>query len=357
MRCVRLIAAFGARARHSIVSAVPGAIGAAELIPERVALDFPDFPPLTGWPGLGRLKRIAEAMRGYDLILTYNWGAMDAAMAHTLFADTMSLSPLVHHEDGFNEDEAARLKTRRNLYRQLALGRAAALVVPSRRLEDIALRVWRQPRTRVRRIANGIDVAAYGIKPPPDKLPGLIKHPGEKWIVTMAGLRKVKNLPRLVRCVAPLPDEWQLVVFGQGPERETILAEAAACNVEHRIHLPGFVERPVDIIGLADIFALSSDSEQFPISVVEAMAAGLPVAAPEVGDVKVMLAPENRAFITPCGDDQALAEALRTLAEDSGLRLRLGEANRQQAVAQYDEAAMIARYRALYSGLIRGASL
>ena len=357
MRCVRLIAAFGARARHSIVSAVPDAIGAGDLIPSGIEREFPDFPRLTGWPTLRRLKHIAEAMRGHDLILTYNWGAMDAAMAHTLYADAMRLPPLVHHEDGFNEDEATRLKKRRNFYRQLALGRAAALVVPSRRLEDVALKVWQQPRARVHRIANGIDVAAYSGKPPPDKLPGLVKHPGEYWIGTMAGLRKVKNLPLLVRCVASLPDEWQLVIFGQGPERAAIIAEAAACNIEHRVHLPGFAQRPADVIGLFDVFALSSDSEQFPISVVEAMAAGLPVASPDVGDVKSMVAEENRAFISPSGDEEGLARALAGLASDSELRLRLGEANRQRAAAHYEEAAMIARYRSLYSGLIRGASL
>src|SRR5690606_17945344 len=63
MRCVRLIAAFGARARHSIVSAVPDAIGAGDLIPGGIELEFPDFPRLTGWPTLRRLKHIAEAMR------------------------------------------------------------------------------------------------------------------------------------------------------------------------------------------------------------------------------------------------------------------------------------------------------
>ena len=78
-------------------------------------------------------------MRGYDLVLTYNWGAMDAVMAHTLFADVYKLPPLVHHEDGFNEDEAERPQAAAQLYRRIALGRGAALVVPSRTLERIAL--------------------------------------------------------------------------------------------------------------------------------------------------------------------------------------------------------------------------
>ena len=158
------------------------------------------------WPGSplpGRLQRLAQALGGFDLVLTYNWGAMDAVMAHTLFGQKLGLPPLVHHEDGFNEDEAGGLKRSRNWYRRIALGRASALVVPSQRLEGIALDAWHQPRWRVQRIANGIDTAAYGIKPRRDALPRLIKRPGELWLGTLAGLRAVKNLPALVRAFDP----------------------------------------------------------------------------------------------------------------------------------------------------------
>ncbi len=78
-------------------------------------------------------------MARFDLILTYNWGAMDAVMAHSLFGGYLKLPPLVHHEDGFNQDEAERLKPSRNWFRRIALGKSAGLVVPSHRLEEIAL--------------------------------------------------------------------------------------------------------------------------------------------------------------------------------------------------------------------------
>src|SRR5690606_31501226 len=141
---------------------------------------------------LGRLRRIAAAMAGYDLILTYNWGAMDAVMAHTLYADVHKLGPLIHHEDGFNEDEAKRLKLRRNWYRRIALGRSAALVVPSRRLEAVALDAWAQPPHRIHRIVNGIPTAAFAKKPRAAALPGLIKRKGEFWVGSLGGLRQVK---------------------------------------------------------------------------------------------------------------------------------------------------------------------
>jgi L-malate glycosyltransferase len=353
LRAAGLINAFGPGIAHTIVSAQPEALGAASAIAPRISASYPaDFPSLMGLPTPGRLRQIARSLAGYDLVLTYNWGAMDAAVSHAVFGRHFGLPPLVHHEDGFNEDEAERLKPARNWYRRIALTRAAALVVPSRRLETIALTAWGQPRARVRRIANGIDVAAYARKPRRDALPRLIKRPGEKWLGTFAGLRPVKNLPALVRAFAGLAEEWQLVIAGEGPEREAIRAEALRLGVAHRVHLPGFVSDPARVIGLFDLFALSSRSEQFPVSVVEAMAAGLAVAAPAVGDVAEMVAVENRPFIVAPGDEVALAGAIARLAEDPAAAAQVGAANRRRAVAEYDRAAMIETYRALYGAAI-----
>lgn len=353
LRNVRLINEWGREVDHAIVSGDLDARGAAQMIGSKPRISWPRFPPLTGRPTPGRLRKLAQAMARYDLICTYNWGAIDAVMAHTIFADAFKLAPLVHHEDGFNEDEAHRLKWRRNFYRKIALGRAAALVVPSTTLEDIALNVWDQPRSRVRRIPNGIDTRAFAALPKRDLLPGLVKHRDEFWIGTLAGLRKVKQLDMLVRAMPGLPEEWQLVIAGEGPERAALLAEAERLGVEDRVHLPGFVPQPQRLIGLFDIFALSSQSEQFPLSVVEAMAAGLPVVSPRVGDVGAMVASDNGIALVPPGDEEALAKSLAWLAGDAKARKRLGQANREKARAEFDERRMIERYRALYWGLMQ----
>jgi glycosyltransferase involved in cell wall biosynthesis len=351
LRCVQLINAFGREFEHAIVSGDPERRSAAAGLDPRIRVVWPNFPPLSGKPWPSRLKKLAAAMAGYDLVCTYNWGAMDAVLAHTMFADVFRLAPLVHHEDGFNEDEADGLKPSRNFYRRIALGRCSALVVPSRTLERIALETWYQPRSKVRLIPNGIDTARMARKQKRDALPRVIKQKGELWVGTLAGLRKVKNLPALVRAFRALPEPWQLVIVGEGPERAAILAEAEACGLEHRVHLPGFVADPAKAVGLFDLFALSSVSEQFPISVVEAMAAGLPVAAPRVGDIASMVATENGPFLVAPGDEEGLAVSLAALAEDADLRLRIGEANRAKARADYDQNRMIERYDALYRGL------
>lgn len=350
LRAARLMNLFGPGIEHTIVSAQSEALGAAAAIAPHIPVVYPaDFPALAGRPLPARLQALARAMLGYDLVLTYNWGAMDAVMAHTLFSKALKLPPLVHHEDGFNEDEVGGLKRSRNWYRRIALGRAAALMVPSQRLEAIALGAWVQPRWRVRRVPNGIATAAYAQPGRPAALPRVIKRKGEFWLGTLAGLRPVKNLPRLIRAFAALPEEWQLVIIGEGPEHAAIREQAMALDIGHRVHLPGFVAKPAEVIGLFDLFALSSDSEQFPLSVIEAMAAGLAVAAPAVGDVAAMVAPDNAPYIVPPGSDDALAGALTALAADPALRRRIGEANRARARAEYDEAAMLAAYRQAYA--------
>jgi glycosyltransferase involved in cell wall biosynthesis len=353
-RSVALMNRFGAGIDHSVVSAQPGALGARALLAPGIRVHFPfGFPPLAGKLRMGRLKTLARGMQGFDLICTYNWGAMDAVMAHAIFAPLMGLAPLVHHEDGFNADEADGLLARRNWFRRIALARASAVIVPSQRLETIAREVWHQPEGRVHRIVNGIDTAAYARAPAgkakADALPRVIKRPGEKWLGTLAGLRPVKDLPRLVRAFRGMPENWHLVILGEGPEREAIVQEAIALEVGHRVHLPGHVPDPAAAVGLFDLFALSSRSEQFPLSVVEAMAAGLAVVSPAVGDVAAMVAPENAPFITPPADDAALAHALETLAEDEAARRRIGEANRVLARRDYDEGVMAQRYGAVYA--------
>jgi len=346
-RAVRLMNAWGDCARHTIVSGVAGALGACDAIAPGVAYEIAqDPPPLTGRPSVTRYEAIARFMRRFDLVLSYNWGAIDGAMARRVFGK--GVPPLIHHEDGFNEDEAGGLKPERNAYRRLALGAAHALVVPSQTLEAIALGVWKQPRARVHRIVNGIPVDRYAAKPDSRAIPGFRRKPGELVIGSLAGLRAVKDLPMLIRAAGGLSGRFQLVIVGEGPERANIHQAALAMGIADRLHLPGFLRDPSRFIGLFDIFAMSSRSEQFPISVVEAMAAGLPVAAPPVGDVPLMVSAANQSVICPYPGEVYLRDALQKLADDADLRRSIGAANQARALAEYGEDVMIAAYAGLY---------
>jgi len=356
-RAVRLMNLMEDRAQHAILSAMPDALGARDAIAPGIKVDFPkDAPPLHGRPSLSRYRDLARYMLGFDLVLSYNWGAMDGVMAHRLHWNRWwyHMPPcLIHHEDGFNEDESVRRNWKRNLFRRHALRHTAAVVVPSTLLQRIAGAEWKAG-DRTHLIRNGIDVAAYA-RGPGVPIPGFERRAGEVVIGTVAGLRKVKDLPRLVRAVATLPPNVRLVIVGEGPERAAIAAAAAACGMADRLVMPGFMAEPARWIGHFDLLALSSLSEQAPIAVIEAMAAGLSVVSPDVGDVAAMVAGDNRPFVA--GDEAAFRAALARMADDPALRAAVGAANRRVAAERFDESTMVDAYERLYARALDGYGL
>jgi glycosyltransferase involved in cell wall biosynthesis len=352
-RATRLMNLMGDRASHVVLSAVPDAMGARAAIDAGINVDYPaNAPPLYGKPAPGRYVRLARFMQQFDLVLSYNWGAMDGVMAHRMLSAFMTLPPLIHHEDGFNTDESVRRNWKRSLFRRLALRRADALVVPSHTLAAIARSEWGVD-ARLVLIANGIKTADY--REPVVAIPGLDRREGDIVIGTVAGLRTVKDLPRLVRIVAALPPHYRLVIVGEGPERAAIIQCAAETGMGNRLVMPGFMTRPECWIGHFDMLALSSKSEQQPIAVIEAMAAGLPIVSTEVGDVRQMVAPENNDLIA--NDDDALSRAIVMLGRSPDLRSAIGAANRARAAARFDEAQMVQDYDRLYGQALGGWSL
>jgi glycosyltransferase involved in cell wall biosynthesis len=356
-RAVTLMNHFGDAAVHTILSAVPDALGAVDAIDPVIQVSLPGdaAPALHGKPAPGRYLQLVRYMQQFDLVLSYNWGSMDGVMAHRLLSPFMKLPPLIHHEDGFNEDEVERLNWKRNRFRAQALKGAYALVVPSITLQEIAHFVWKRPDATVHLIPNGIDIVGYQQKPAGNAFPGLTKRKGEIVIGTIAGLRAVKNLPRLVRAVAAAGPNIRLAIAGEGPDRAAIMAEAQRLGIADRLIMPGFLKDPASYVGLFDIFALSSDSEQYPISLVEAMASGLPAVCTDVGDVRNIVTESNRPYIVAKDDEAGFAKALAELANDPVLRTSIGTANRALACAEYAQDKMFSRYINLYGNAVKRA--
>lgn len=363
-RLVRLIEGFGRKAEHAIVADDRDRRGAARRLPRAAKISWPRFPPLTGSKLPGRLLKLAAAMRGYDLVCTWGAGALDAALAHTLFADVHKLAPLVHHE--LSADPADLGGRGRAWYRRFALGRTAALIVPTRALESLALREWDQPRTRVRLIPDGIDTRAFATMARRDQLPGLIKRKDELWLGTQAHAAGDEPLA-LVRALAKLAPGWQLVVAGeaappveqgvergveQGVEQRAALeAEAVVLGIEDRLHFAGLVAERRQLLGLLDCLALPAPSSPDRTLVIEAMAAGLPVVAPRNAEAAAPLASANGPLLYDPDDPAGLGDALRQMAARADERRRIGQANRTRAREEFDEKRMVERSWALYGGL------
>ena len=270
-----------------------------------------------------------------DLVLTYNWGSIDAVVAALL-----RRIPVIHTEDGFGNEEAVRQKRRRVWFRRAVLRQVHAVIAPSLTLSEAMRRVWRLPEEQIRYIPNGVDLKRFT---PPLRSRN---RSGEVVIGTVGQLRREKRQDRLVEAVAAIKTpRLRLLVAGDGKERDALCEKARGLNIVDRVEFLGAVSDPEQLYRKLDIFALSSSTEQMPMSVLEAMASGLPVLSTDVGDVKRMISDGNRPYVV--GWD-AYAGALKRLVEDESLRWDLGANNRRKCEESYGLDRMVEQYERVY---------
>lgn len=300
----------------------------------------------------GNLLAIRRHLRDIrpDLLLTYNWGAIEWALANNF----SPVCPHLHLESGFGPEEATRQIPRRVLTRRLALARAGAIIVPSETLVEIATKVWRIDPGKLRYIPNGIDCDRFARAAEPDAIPGFSRSPDEVVVGTVTPLRPEKNLARLIRAFARSGEnvKARLLIVGEGGERERLTRLVEELALSDKVFFAGHIESVEQVLGLFDIYALSSDTEQMPNSLLQAMAAGLPVAALDVGDVKKIVAEANQAFVTARDDEDGFCRSLERLLQDRSMRRDLGEANRLRVSSVYGQACMFQAYANVFEGLL-----
>lgn len=343
LRFVAIANHFGAAYRHAIV-AMDGRIDCRSRLRDDLAVDFPDVTIRKGdtLGNLRRFRRLLRALRPATLI-TSNWGSIEWAMANI-----PSLTRHVHMEDGFGPEERDTQLRRRVWTRRLFL-RRSTVMLPSRRLLRLATEIWRLDPRRLHYVPNGIDAAAFA--PSAEVAEG---WPAEGPVIgTVAALRAEKNLARLLHAFQQLRARRlaRLVIVGDGPERAGLEALAATLGIAEAVEFTGHIAAPQALYRGFDLFALTSDTEQMPLSVLEAMAAALPVVATDVGDIRAMLAAENAPGVV-ARDAAAVAEALALLLDDPASARAIGHANRRKLEREYDQAEMFRRYAALFDGEI-----
>lgn len=356
-RTIDLANAFGGRYAHTIL-ALDGDTSASRLIDKTVALAFRNVTVRrSAGVALDNLQRLRGLLREErpDLLLTYNFGALEAALANRW----RPLCRHVHFEDGFGPEETTGKQLARRVWlRRLALSGNSVMVVPSRTLEQIALTRWSFARERVHYIPNGIDMARYALDNAVQSAPP--SWPSADLVVgSVGGLRPEKNHARLLRAFAALPANGRplrLVLVGEGSERGALERHAIQLGIADRITLAGYLADPRPTLRAFDVFALSSDTEQMPYSLVEAMASGLPVVATDVGDVRTMLPSSADRWVVPVADEAAFSERLGKLLHDQVSRQEIGRRNLAHASTHFDIDTMIRQYDHLFRGLIDGVS-
>jgi glycosyltransferase involved in cell wall biosynthesis len=342
-RFVQLANSYGPAYRHLVV-AMDGDFSAGQRLDANVIWEPLEVENRRG-TGLANRRAFRAHLRAWrpDSVFTYNFGAIEWAAANL-----PRLAPHVHVEDGFGPQEAQQQLPRRVWTRRLLLGLGgAALVVPSQTLAALAPDWW-MPLRRWRYIPNGVAVPADA-RPRPE-----LAASAAVTLACVGGLRPEKNVGRLIRACAQLQQhhDLRLLLVGDGPERAALQTLARDSGLAERVAFMGHVAQPQACLAKADLFVLSSDTEQLPIALLEAMALGLPAVATRVGDVPQVV-PEvaHAGLSTP--DDDAFTAAL-----DLALRHRndwpvWAEAGLSRVRQRYAQANMLEAWRLVFDGHLR----
>jgi glycosyltransferase involved in cell wall biosynthesis len=195
----------------------------------------------------------------------------------------------------------------------------------------------------VRTIYNGVpDV-------PIEPLPRLANGPV---IGSLGRLSAEKGYDVAVRALAELPGAT-LVIVGDGPERAALTELAQELGVADRLQIVGWTDEPRRYLSGFDAFVLSSRVEGFPLAPLEAMLAGLPVVAADVGSVGEAVLDGETGFLFPAEDAGALAERLRPVLDGPELSSRLGRRGREIALEQFTSQAMARAFEELYREILQ----
>ena len=301
------------------------------------------------WRGFGRLSmwslhadeelfcrlafaRIAESQRRPDLVL-----------AHALY-QAPRLAPRTY-------PVAVYLPGLPHPRYMADLGRADALISDGFAAKQLPAIVGRP----VDDVLKGVDVDTFTPQGPDLRRAQGLEQ--KQVILCVTRLVPIKNLPMMLDAVATVrasrPDVV-LVLVGEGPQQQQLQARARALGIADNVRLAGYVPQHETAAWYrsANVFALSSDFDNSPNVVLEAMASGLPVAATDVGGLREYVTPPHNGLLTPKGDAGAFARALLQYLENPDLAQTVGRRNRHEAMTRFSWAASAARMREVYERVI-----
>ena len=304
--------------------------------------------------------RLWKALRklGPDLVHTYNFGALDAAP----IARIAGVRRVVHGERGRDASDPRGESRRYRLLRRWMTPFIDRYLAVSRDLHDWLIENVGIDPSRVVCIPNGIDVDSFVVAPAKKLTRPLLESfapSGTLLIGTVGRLDPVKDQAGLLSAFSllceSLPDvrsRLRLVIVGEGPQRAMLEAQIAELGLAVQVCLLGNRGDVPALLPEFDIFVLSSIAEGMPGAVLEAMAAGLPVVATEVGGVGEVVSPGVTGLLVPAGDPSALAAALADYVSHEDLRAQHGGAGRKLVEARFRMNDMVSTYAALYDKLL-----
>ncbi|MBI4997780.1 MAG: glycosyltransferase [Rhodocyclales bacterium] len=291
--------------------------------------------------------RLARVIRdgAYDVVHSHGWNVyLEAAMA-TVLAGYPRLVHTVHgNYMPYPPGLMSRLKVAiRHRFERVMASRHHRIVGVSHSIRDYVVRDVGLPNDRVVTVHNGI--ACRNL----DRYKGV-----GKTFVTVGRLAAVKNHAMMIRAfqlVLQSHPDASLLIVGDGPERTSLEALVHELGVAGQVSFLGFRQDVGQVLALADVFLMTSRYEGISIAVLEAMCAGLPVLATNVGGIPETVVDGATGILVPSEDVPAMASGMLQLLNSREDRLRLGSAGREFLASEFSIATVVDRYLRLYRGL------
>ncbi len=216
------------------------------------------------------------------------------------------------------------------------------------------------PPAKIEMIPNGIDAREFMPATQEQKYLARAKlgiAEGDFVIGGVGRLVAQKNFGLLLDIAARLKNENQKILFviaGSGPQETELRAQAANLGVEHRVRLLGHVSDRVSLYHAFDALLMPSNFEGTPMTLLEAMASGLPVVASRVDGIAEVCTSGFDALLLPPGDAPAFTSALERLIQDAGLREALSVNARRTILSRYDIHFLVRQVEELYEEVLAG---
>lgn len=279
--------------------------------------------PIQPWVDIRALFELREKLRELqpDLVATHS---SKAGWIGRIAARSLGL-PVVFTAHGWAFTEGVPL-TRRLLYicaERLAAQFASRIITVSDFDRSLALEFRVAPEARMVTIHNGMSEVNEILRAKPEQTPPRI--------VMVARFEHPKDHGLLIRALSRNKDiPWTLELVGDGPLRPEVEQLTASLGLMHRVEFVGTRNDVPERLAKAQILALVSRWEGFPLTILEGMRAGLPIVASDVGGVREAVSDGRTGFLTPRGDVDTLATKLRILLGNAELRKRMGVLGRNK---------------------------
>ena len=295
-----------------------------------------------GWRTLGPRSPLGKYLREQvaDVVHSHNGAWLRTVRG----AAQAGVGTRIHTMHGFHERDAAKLMW---MERFSGLFTTAVVAVSSELRSHATQELW-IPKRRVSQVTNGIRLPNASRDLTPRTAFGW--SPKDPVIIAVGRLVPVKNHALLLRCfpeILAVEPTTKLLLVGDGPNRKDLTLLAEALGISGSVQFAGVRTDTLQLLQASDIFCLPSLSEGLSISLLEAMAAGLPVVATAVGSSPEAVGPDE-GILVPVADQMALTQSLIALVKDPERRQRVGQNAMRRAVSAFSIDATARFYGDLY---------